>query len=46
MELVECNYSELGRNVRDFSPFFDYYNVLDVSKINDIYANETTFRRV
>jgi len=32
-----------GRNVRDFYPFFDYDNVLDVSKINKIICKETNF---
>ncbi len=40
VQLIECDCNTLGRNVRDFFPFFDYDNVLDVSKINTIYTNE------
>ena len=42
-ELMEVDYAGLGRNVRDFYPFFDYDNVLDVSKINDVVNKETDF---
>ena len=41
--IVEIDYLELGRNVRDFYPFFDYDNVLEVSKINAIIERETDF---
>ena len=42
-EIMEVDYGALGRNVRDFYPFFDYDNVLEVSKINDIICEETEF---
>ena len=42
-EMIEADYKELGRNVRDFYPFFDYDNVLEVSKINRIINKETDF---
>ena len=42
-EIMEVDYEGLGRNVRDFYPFFDYDNVLDVSKINKIICKETNF---
>ena len=41
--IVEVDYRSLGRNVRDFYPFFDYDNVLEVSKINGIVSKETEF---
>ena len=42
-EILEVEYESLGRNVRDFYPFFDYDNVLEVSKINEIISIETAF---
>ena len=42
-EIMEVDYAGLGKNVRDFYPFFDYDNVLEVSKINEIVSIETTF---
>ncbi len=42
-EILEVDYAELGKNVRDFYPFFDYDNVLEVSKINEITRKETPF---
>lgn len=42
-EIMALDYAELGRNVRDFYPFFDYDNVLEVSKINGIISKETEF---
>lgn len=42
-EIMEADYAELGRNVRDFYPFFDYDNVLEVSKIGGIVRKETPF---
>ncbi len=42
-EILELDYAELGRNVRDFYPFFDYDNVLEVSKVNGIICRETEF---
>lgn len=40
VKVVEYDYNTLGRNVRDFFPFFDYNNVLDVSEINKLYSKE------
>lgn len=42
-EIIPYDHQRSGRNVRDFFPFFDYDNVLDVSKINKIYTAETPF---
>lgn len=42
-KIVEYDYHHYNRNERDFFPFFSYDNVLDVSKINEIYGNETDF---
>lgn len=42
-EIMELDYAEAGRNVRDFYPFFDYDNVLEVSKLNGIVNKETAF---
>ena len=42
-EIMEIDYAGLGRNVRDFYPFFDYDNVLEVLKINGIISKETEF---
>ncbi|MBQ9768453.1 MAG: NAD-dependent epimerase/dehydratase family protein, partial [Lachnospiraceae bacterium] len=42
-EIMEIDYAELGRNVRDFYPFFDYDNVLEVARINEIIEKETDF---
>lgn len=42
-EIMEVDYAGLGRNVRDFYPFFDYDNVLDVSKICELIKRETPF---
>lgn len=42
-EIMEVDYAGLGRNVRDFYPFFDYDNVLDVSKICEMIKRETAF---
>jgi len=42
-DIMEIDYAELGKNVREFYPFFDYDNVLDVSKINQIISKETEF---
>lgn len=43
-EIMEIDYAGLGRNVRDFYPFFDYDNVLAVSKINESICAETDFK--
>ena len=37
------DYKSASYSARDFFPFFDYDNVLDVSKINEIYSQETPF---
>lgn len=42
-KLIECDYQSMGRNIRDFFPFYDYDNVLDVSKINSLYQKEIPF---
>ncbi len=42
-EILEVDYAGLGRNVRDFYPFFDYDNVLDVSEISRVIEKETRF---
>ena len=42
-EILEVDYESLGRTVRDFYPFFDYDNVLEVSKVNEIISKETAF---
>lgn len=41
--IMEFDYISSGINVRSFFPFFDYDNVLDVSKINQYYTDETDF---
>ena len=33
-DIMEIDYAELDKNVRDFYPFFDYDNVLEVSKMS------------
>lgn len=43
-DILEIDYAELDKNVRDFYPFFDYDNVLDVSRINQIICQETDFK--
>ena len=43
---VNCafyNYRRDRRTVREFFPFYDYDNVLDVSRIKEIYPNETDY---
>ncbi|WP_353097335.1 NAD-dependent epimerase/dehydratase family protein [Tissierella praeacuta] len=42
-KIIEYDYKSKGRKERDFFPFFDYSNVLDVSKIKSIYSEETNF---
>lgn len=42
--IIEYDYKNYNRKERDFFPFFDYDNVLDVSKINKIYNAETDFK--
>lgn len=43
VNVIEYDYKLEGRGARDFFPFADYDNVLDVSKINKIYCEETDF---
>lgn len=42
-EIIEFDNEATGRNVRDFFPFYDYDNVLDVSKMKSVYKRETDF---
>jgi nucleoside-diphosphate-sugar epimerase len=42
-KIIEYDYKSKGRKERDFFPFYDYSNVLDVNKINRIYNVETNF---
>ncbi|MDR7857862.1 NAD-dependent epimerase/dehydratase family protein [Tissierella sp.] len=42
-KIIEYDYIHYNRSERDFFPFFNYDNVLDVSKINEIYNKETNF---
>lgn len=42
-EIIRYDYKSKGRKVRDFFPFHDYDNVLDVAKINSIVSSETDF---
>lgn len=41
--IVEYDYKRGGKNERDFFPFFDYDNVLNVDEINKVYNKETNF---
>lgn len=43
-EIIEYDYKANGRSVRDFFPFNDYDNVLDVSKIKNVSNHETNFK--
>ena len=42
-QIIEYDYQADGRNVRDFFPFFDYSNVLDVRRSKAVYGEETPF---
>ncbi len=42
-KILHFDYKRHGYCVRDFFPFFNYDNVLDVTKINEIYNIETNF---
>lgn len=42
-EIINFNYNKSNYQIRDFFPFYDYDNVLDVDKINKIYSEETPF---
>lgn len=41
--IIEYDYKKHNEDIRNFFPFFDYDNVLDVTKINKIYSVETPF---
>lgn len=41
--IIEYDYKASGKNERDFFPFFNYDNVLNVEKINKVYCEETDF---
>ena len=41
--VIDYDYVSTGRNIRDFFPFYDYDNILDVSKINKLVIYETDF---
>lgn len=43
-KIIEYDYRNNNRKERDFFPFFNYDNVLDVSKINELYNSETNFK--
>ena len=43
-KIIEYDYNNYNRSERDFFPFFNYDNVLDVSKINEVYNMETDFK--
>lgn len=42
-KIVCFDYKANAYEARDFFPFFDYDNFLDVSRINEIYSQETPF---
>lgn len=44
LEIIEVDYEKIGKNVRDFYPFFDYDNVLDLSRIHSVWNKETDFK--
>jgi len=41
--IIEYNYQQDKRSIRDFFPFYDYDNVLDVTKIKQLIPIETDF---
>lgn len=41
VEIISVDYKKYAKQIRDFFPFYDYDNYLDVSKINLIYDRET-----
>lgn len=43
-KIIEYDYNNYNRKEREFFPFFNYDNVLDVSKINKFYNIETNFK--
>ncbi|GHU82541.1 epimerase [Clostridia bacterium] len=42
-KIIPYDYKKADRNIRDFFPFFDYDNVLDVSKLKTVFPHETDF---
>lgn len=42
-DIIEYDYKKDKRFIRDFFPFYDYDNILDVSPINEIMSHETAF---
>ena len=44
VKIIEYDYNNYNRQERDFFPFFNYDNVLDISKINKLYNTETDFK--
>ena len=43
VSIIEYDYHAAGRKIRDFFPFYDYNNVLDVKKIRHVCVHETDF---
>lgn len=43
-DIVFCNYEKHNMTPRDFFPFYDYENILDASKINNIYTPKTNMK--
>lgn len=43
VRIIKYDYKKDNRFVRDFFPFYDYDDVLEVSEINKIYSEETDF---
>jgi len=41
--VIAYDYKLHNKNEREFFPFYDYDNILDVSKINKIFSSETDF---
>ena len=44
-KVIEYDYKSKNRSERDFFPFFDYDNVLNVNRIKKIYSIETDFEK-
>lgn len=42
-KLIGYDYKKYNRDERELFPFYDYDNVLDVTKLNKIYNKETDF---
>lgn len=43
INIVEYDHKALNKNVRDFFPFYDYDNVLDIQKAKSVFSKETSF---